>query len=203
MNLKIIPMLWTSLRHVAGGVLIGSLLLVSSNGQTHKAKQTDKAAIRKRIAAIISDRLKEGLMFPNNGSPGSPVYTRVPPSREAVKEVKEYGDNALPVLSEHLQSKNERERGVAVELIGLVGGYRMVVFLQRVIQNDAASHIRILAIRWITQAPPSLALPIIRKAARTDVDESVRKAARDILEPSIGDEVPGHSAPFKVVPPPF
>jgi hypothetical protein len=48
--------------------------------------------------------------------------------------------------------------------------------------------------------PSNLALPIIRKAARTDVDENVRRAARGILDPSIIEEVPGSSAPFKVVP---
>lgn len=53
--------------------------------------------------------------------------------------------------------------------------------------------------RWLSQEPSSLALPIIQKAARTDVYETF-VSRRSIVEPSI-QEVPAASAPFKVVPP--
>jgi hypothetical protein len=178
MKFKSKSSLWTQSSLVVIGIFICSLFLVSSNGQTRTAKQVDKAAIRQRIAAIVGNRVKEGVF----GSNSNTTYTRVPPSSEAVKEIKGYGDNALPALIDYLQSNNERERSIAVEFIGLLGGRRIVTPLQRVIQRDSAPYIRILALRWITQAPPAMTLPIIRKAAQTDSDERVRQTAKDILD---------------------
>lgn len=165
------------------------------------AGQNNKPAIpaRERVAKIVRERLSDGAGVVN----GVRVQTRTPPAPEIRKEIRECGNAAIPVLTDYLRSENENERVIAVELLGLLGGSRVVAPLKNVIEKDRSPTLRILALRWLSQGPSSLTSPIIRKAARTDVDESVRKAARDILEPSIGAGVSGSSAPFRAVPPPF
>ncbi len=181
MKLRTINKAGSRLQRVACLVFLGSLFLLTSYGQTNREIKPDEAAIRKRIAAIMSDRLKEGFVFPKSGTPGSPVYTRVPPSREAVNEIKGYGDDAVPVLSGYLQSKNEGERDIAVEFIGLLGGQRIVAPLSRVMKRDPSPTIRLKALRWLAQAPRESMLPIVRQAAKADADEKVREAALEIL----------------------
>jgi hypothetical protein len=68
-----------------------------------------------------------------------------------------------------------------VEFLGLLGGSRIIAPLQKAIKYDSSPDIRILALRWITQAPGNLASPIIRKAATTDPDQRVREEAKSLL----------------------
>ena len=106
----------------------------------------------------------------------------VPPAKRNVEEVRRYGDEAVPVLTNYLSTESDRERALAVEFLGLLGGRRIIPPLQRVIQEDTSPTIRILALRWITQAPFNLVSPIIREAATRDLDEQVRKEAQEILK---------------------
>lgn len=158
--------------------------------------QNNKPPVRERVAKIVRERLSEGVSIVN----GVRVQNRTPPSPEITKEIREYGSAAIPVLTNYLRSESENERVVAVELLGLLGGSRVVAPLKNVVEKDRSPTLRILALRWLSQAPSNLASPIISKAARTDADESVRRAARDILEPST-DGRSRNSAPFKVSPP--
>lgn len=87
----------------------------------------------------------------------------------------------MPVLTRYLHSDNERERTLAVEFLGLLGGGRIIVPLQNVIRYDRSRTIRIQALRWISQAPWEQASPVIREASEKDKDPKVRKAANEIL----------------------
>ena len=177
--------------------IIGLLLscIAVSNAQSNPPKSSDKD-IRSRIAAIVQQRLDDGVFTVH----GVRAQTKTPPSDAAVAEIKRYGDSAVPALDGYLHSKNPRERGVAMEFLGLLGGRRIVAPLQRVIQHDPSATMRELALRWLTNAPTDLAKPIIRRAAKTDPDEKVRKTAKNILENGTADERPAVSVPFKRTP---
>jgi HEAT repeat protein len=179
-----------------------ALFVCSSLGisvaQSSNSSQPNMATVRRRIAVIITERLTEGVIIVN----GVRAQTRTPPSFEAVEEIKRYGDSAVVVLANYLHSKNPRERGIALEFLGLLGGRRIVAPLQGVIRHDPLPTIREMALRWLTQAPPNLAQPIIRQAARMDPDERVRIAAKELL----GETVEGgskFSVPFKKESPKF
>lgn len=155
--------------------------------------------VRERVAKLVRQRLSDGTGQVN----GVRIQVRIPPAPEIKKEIRDCGNSAIPVLTDYLRSENENERVIAVELLGLLGGSRVVAPLRSVIERDRSPTLRILALRWLSQVPSSQVLPVIRKAARADVDESVRKAARDILGPSAGKDGSGSSAPFKVAPAPL
>jgi hypothetical protein len=170
-------------------------IVVLASGQNNQPSPS----VRERVAKIVRERLSDGVSMVN----GVRVQNKTPPSPEITKEIRECGNAAIPVLTHYLRSESQNERVVAVELLGLLGGSRVVAPLKYVVEKDRSPTLRILALRWLSQAPSGLASPIISKAARTDVDESVRKAARDLLEPSTDEGRSRNSAPFKVMPSPF
>lgn len=181
-----------------------ALFVCSSPGisvaQSNPSTQPDMATVRRRIAVIITERLGEGVIIVQ----GVRAQTRTPPSREAVEEIRHYGDAAVPILSAYFKSRNERERFFAVEFMGLLGGRRIIVPLRNVIRRDASPNIRIQALRWLAeQLPSDSALSIIREAANNNIDEKVRKAAKNILENGTVDGLPAVSVPFKKVSPPL
>lgn len=178
--------------------IVGLLLSCTAviNAQPNQAKSSDKD-VKNRIEAIVQQRLDDGAFVVN----GIRAQTRIPPSDVAVAEIKRYGDSAVPVLAGYLHSKSPRKRSVAVEFLGLLGGSRIVAPLRRVIQHDPSPAMREFALRWLTQAPHHLAQPIIRRAAKTDPDEGVRKTAKNILGYGSADQAPTLSVPFKREPP--
>ena len=163
-------------------LLVLLLMVLSTSGsavsrESMQSTGSQKDAVTKSIERIIKETLKEGEGVVN----GVRVWRRVPPAKRNVEEVRRYGDEAVPVLTNHLSAESDRERALAVEFLGLLGGRRIIPPLQRVIQEESSPTIRILALRWITQAPFNLVSPIIREAATRDLDEQVRKEAQEIL----------------------
>jgi hypothetical protein len=135
-------------------------------------------AMRERISTIIRETIKQGEGYTVEGYKR---WTSVPPSSKDVEEIKAYGDRAVSILEEYLFSDVGREGDVALRLLGLLGGSRIVEPLKRVAEQSTSVSRRELALMWLTQAPWELALPIIRNAAETDRDPTVREAARDLL----------------------
>jgi hypothetical protein len=155
------------------------------SGQTNRTtlSQTfplasDEGAIRERIATVIHETIKQGEGYIVDGYK---FWTRVPPSTKDVEEIKSYGDKAVPILEEYLFSDVGHEGALAIELLGLSGGSRIVEPLKRVAEQSTSAARREAALRWLTQAPWELASPIILNAAETDRDPEVRGVARDLL----------------------
>lgn len=172
-------------------VLVCSIIVFGA-GQNNK----QALSVRERVEKIVRERLSEGTSTAN----GIKIQTRTPPSAQVRKEIRECGNDAIPVLTNYSRSEHENERVIAVELLGILGGARIVTPLRNVVEKDASPTIRILALRWLSQAPSNLASPIIRKAARTDADEGVRKVARDILRLRPSEERPDGFQPFQKMP---
>ncbi len=145
--------------------------------QIGKPQVAEKTELQKRIAVLIREALQEG----EGTVDGTRIWTRVPPSPKAIEEIKKYGDDSVPVLTRYLDSDNERERALAVDFLGRLGGRHIIVPLRNVIRYDASRTIRIQALHWISHAPWELASPVIREARETDLDPEVRETAKDIL----------------------
>lgn len=136
-----------------------------------------EAEARERVTAIIRDTLRRGEL--TSGS--VKVVTRAMPSSEAVEEVRRYGDAAVSALEHHLRQGNERERDLALRLLGSLGGKRIVKPLREIILNHPSAGFRRAALRWITQAPWEAAAVVLREAAVKDPDREVRREAESIL----------------------
>lgn len=136
-----------------------------------------KVDAQKRIRAIVSDILKRGEMNFN----GVNVVIRALPRGEELKEVKSFGDDAVPVLGELLLSQDARVSELAMRFLGTLGGRRIVPALEKVISSDPSPAKRELAVRWLAQAPLESACPIWRKVANADRNLSVRKVAKGLL----------------------
>lgn len=172
---------------------LGLLVCAVSSAQPKQTKQSNTTGVRRRIVEIVRQRLNEGVITIN----GVRAQTRTPPSPEVVNEIRGYGDSAALVLADYLHSRNSRERMAVVELLGVLGGARIVGPLRGVILRDPSATVREIALRWLTQAPSDLVKPIIREAARTDPDERVRNVAKSILQLGTTGEEPKSSVPFK------
>lgn len=157
--------------------ILCSLSLVAGNAQVQPSKTSEQFLVRGRIVAIIRARLSEGVGVIN----GIKVQTRIPPMPKDIAEIRKYGDEAVPVLADYTLSKNERERAIAIELLGLLGGQRIIKPLRGVIRNDSSPNLRQVALRWITQAPWEVASAVIREAAETDPNPKVREVANQLL----------------------
>ena len=184
----------SSLNHLLTlGLFLCSSGAAVGSGQSKPPNPPDTLAIRQRIATILRERLNEGVILVN----GVRAQTRTPPSQAAVEEIRRYGDSAVPSLTAYSTSKSERERGIAVEFLGLLGGRRIVAPLRKVIQKDPSPALRVVALRWISQVPSDSVILIIREAANTDADGCVRKTAKEILGTGTAGGCSESSVPFK------
>jgi HEAT repeat protein len=138
---------------------------------------SDKTKVRERITVLIREALKEG----EGSVDGIKTWSRVPPSTKTIEEIQAYGDDSVPVLTKFLDSDNERERAIAVDFLGRLGGRRIIIPLRNVIRYDASRSIRLQALAWISLAPWEFASAVVREAMDTDPDPKVREAAKDIL----------------------
>src|SRR5229473_184644 len=164
---------------IALSVLLVCLFIAGvGQAQTSPRKPPSKAKVRERINTIINETLKRGELTTQEGYR---VIVRSLPSPEDVEEVKSYGDDAIPVLEEHLSSDIGWEYRLAMRLMGSLGGKRIIEPLNKIIQFDPSPTKREEALRWITQGPWDLASEIVSLSAKIDSDPHVREVARDLL----------------------
>lgn len=138
----------------------------------------DKSVVRERISRIMRDIRKKG----EREIDGVRIFVRVSPSREDVEELKKYGDEAVPILTEYFDSEDPPERTLALRLLGSLGGSRIVQPLRKVILHHPSADFRQLALNWATQAPWDQMRPIVQMAAKSDPNPQVRKTAREVLK---------------------
>ena len=150
--------------------------------ESHEARirdTTSESQVRKRISSIIRHTIqKASFVTPD----GLRVQTVARATNEEIKEIQGYGDAAVPILSEFLSSKDDREKDLAIRLLGILGGGRVVEPLARVVRTDTSPAAREMAIRWLAQAPWDLASPVIFEAARNDAYAAVRQTAQEVLD---------------------
>src|SRR5262249_21662357 len=80
-----------------------------------QSKEADTAEVRERVDTLIRETMRRS-EFTTAGN--VKVMTRIPPSYEAVEEIKRYGDRAILPLQEHLSSENAFEYELAMRFMG-------------------------------------------------------------------------------------
>ncbi len=179
---EVIAMLIRSRALLVLAILIWVLPVRVGSGQTAKPNTPLVADMRERVATIIRDTLKRGEGEITNDGVKLKTWTNMPPTEEAIEEIRSFGDDVVQILSEYLTSEDGREKQLAIRFLGLVGGSRIVEPLRMVIKNDKQPGMRAMALTWLAEAPWELASPIIREAAESDGDPGVRKVANDLLQ---------------------
>jgi hypothetical protein len=152
------------------------LLAVSAsviNGSFLQTSEDER--IKNRIATIMSQTGGQEAEVK-----GVKVWTRMPPKREAVTEIKSFGDKAVPPLIEYLRDKDSRIRNQAVEFLGLLKTTKAIEPLKKVALTDSSPTSRQIALRWLSILPWDSVSPIIQQATN-DAEATVRNEARALI----------------------
>jgi hypothetical protein len=147
--------------------------------EARELKSPSESVIRKRIASMMDYILKRAETVTPDGIK---VQIVARPSNEEIEEIKSYGDDAVPVLSEYLSAEDSRQKLLALRFLGILGGGRIIEPLEKVIRSDPSPSTRETALIWLAEAPWDLASPIIQQAAQNDPDAAVRQTARGLLD---------------------
>lgn len=87
--------------------LVYLMTMITDPRYAHTQQDTPEAVVRQRIAVLMSNTLRER---EKTASDGRKLWVPVPLTREALKELKGYGDKAEPILAEYLKSGSYHER---------------------------------------------------------------------------------------------
>jgi hypothetical protein len=139
----------------------------------------DQQDIRAQVTDAIRESLQEGSGVTADGLRYS---TYLPPSTQSLAAVQRLGDKAIPILSEFLWSKDDRESWTAMRFLGSLGGARIVKPFGAIARRHPSAGRRKLALTWLATGPWELASPILQAAATEDLDPAVRKTANDLLQ---------------------
>ena len=162
-------------------VFAAGLVVRHSDAQTPSAKSA-KDLIRDRIAIIFQETFKQGeTHIELSDHSVVTVRTFFPPTNEHVEEIRRYGADAVPILSDYLDRGTGWEKYLAMRFLGSMGGKSIIDPLGRVVLHDPSPDFRATALLWLGAARWDLAAPIIRQAARKDSSPEVRKRAQEIL----------------------
>jgi hypothetical protein len=156
-------------------------IVLDCEAQTVSAKPSDSRVMRERIATIFRETLKRGEAIIELNGRQVTSRTFVPPLTEHVDEIKRYGDDAIPILAEYLNSGSGFEKYLAMRFLGSIGGSGVVEPLRKVALGDASPSFRMVALLWLTETPWDLASPIIRQVVEKDTSPEVRAKAKEIL----------------------
>jgi len=162
-------------------VFAAGLVVRHSDAQTPSAK-TSKEIIRDRITIIFQETFKQGeTLVELKDHSMVKAQTFIPPANEHVEEIRRYGADAVPILSDYLNRGSGFEKYLAMRFLGSIGGKSIIDPLRRVALHDPSPNFRATALLWLSAARWDLAAPTIRHAARKDSSPEVRKQAQEIL----------------------
>jgi hypothetical protein len=160
------------------------LIVLSANVFSGRqlAQTTEDEYVRKRIAEIINQTANHAVNVK-----GVKVWTRMPPTKEFVTEIKKFGDNAIPILVEYLSNEDTRTRIQAIEFLGLLKNNKAIEPLKEIVLKDASPTLRIISLRWLSELPWDSISGVIQQAT-TDSDDNVRATALSLIKHHARDE---------------
>jgi len=156
-------------------------IVLDCEAQTVSAKPSDNRVMRERISTIFRETLKQGEIVVEHNGRQVTSRTFFPPSTEYVDEIRRYGNHAIPILAEYLNSGSGFEKYLAMHFLGSIGGNGVVEPLRKVALSDVSSSFRLVALLRLSEAPWDLASPIIQQIAENDTSPEVREKAKEIL----------------------
>lgn len=173
--------------------LVCTVTMIASLQYSQTRETPSATAVRQRIVALMSTAMKERERITPEGRT---LWVPVPLSQEISKEVQGYGNKAVPILAEYLKSGTSRERLLAVQFLGALGGNRVTEPLLTVIRSDPEPSLREEALTYIAQLPWEVASPILKQTSTRNSDSRVREKARYLMGRHEAIEVQSPSESF-------
>ncbi len=167
---------------VGKALIVALLFLAVSLGGISAARRAfpqtpEKEQVKNRIAAIMTQTVGHEVVTKS----GVKVWTKQPPSKGAVAEIKSFGDKAVPVLTEYLTDKDPRMRAQAIDFLGLLKNPKAIGPLEQVALKDPSPTSRLIALRWLGDLPWDSVSHVVEQATK-DPDVSVREEALSLIK---------------------
>jgi hypothetical protein len=147
---------------------------VSQNSEDQNPQDTMKS----RIESIVH---RSALPIRLNDSSSTVAITsaQIAIAAEDIQQVKQYGEEAIPVLSTYLFGENARSERVAIRLLGAIGRPAIVEALAKILEQSPRAASREDALRSLSQAPCSATVArLIVRVAENDPNTIVRDLAQ-------------------------
>src|SRR6266536_6608957 len=121
--------------------LLSFLCLVTwhVDAQTNGSDNAHLSLIRERIQKIMRQTIARGETRIVSDGRQMIAKTFVPPSQLDIDDVKDYGDEAVPILTEYLRQPSGFEKYHAMRLLGAIGGKSVVEPLRQVALHDSSA----------------------------------------------------------------
>lgn len=165
------------------------LLLLSSNMVSALAAPQDKPSekakystqlVSERITTIIQAAVRRARIKTPNGLQ---VTTRPLMSTQDYEEVAKFGDEAVPVLLQYQDSKDNLEQEDAIRLLGQVKTDRSVEALTAFALKSESPFARSTALGVLaSEFPTAKSAPVLKAAMKSDPDPRVRTVATTLLK---------------------
>jgi len=150
--------------------------------QTLSVQTSDNRVMRERIATIFNETFKQGESgVRHNVNRQVTTRTFVPPSTKSLDEIRRYGEAAIPILAEYLDSGSGFEKYLAMRFLGSIGGTAIFEPLSKVALKDASPSFRLVALLWLAEVPWDLAAPIVRQISENETSLEVCEKAKEML----------------------
>ena len=160
-------------------LLLATTACLSSLASTQSAESglSRTEAAKRRVDEIMKETHRRGEGSIN----GIPTYTRLPPSPEAVKELRDLGTSAIRTLTDYAFTGTPTQQSMAIDFLGRIGGKEVVPSLDLILQRSPSASNRELALRWLPYEGDDKLRLILLRTAKTDPEKRVRDLAESRL----------------------
>ncbi len=144
-----------------------------------QAPEPTQDEINHRVADIMESTLQKGV----GTTPEGVRYTimNISPTLQEFREIKKFGERAIPSLGNYLDSADYRAQNVAVKLLGSIGGKAVIKLLTHGLVKCSSMAARAIAVANLAHQNWDDVAETIKWVAVNDPAPDVRKAAADLI----------------------
>jgi|SRR5579859_5547832 len=159
--------------------LIPVMFLSASITHAQASAELSQEAINARVAEIINHGLQVGVITTPEGVRATPMKAHV--SLQEQKEIKAFGERAIMPLSQYLELSDYRAQHLVVNMLGYIGGKKVVKPLTYAAERSDSPDVRSAAVNNLAQEPWADVADIIERIAVNDTDPFVKRDAQAII----------------------
>ena len=158
-------------------IICGVLTSTTSNCQARGEPTQDE--VNRRVHQIVDNNLQAGTVTTSKGVRATPM--RADMSLEDLREIGQFGDRAIAPLETYLHSDDYRAQRLVVNVLGAIGGAKVVNPLSYAAEHSPSAIVRYAAVANLGQQPWQMTAAVIKRVAVSDSDSDVRKKAGEII----------------------
>ena len=158
-------------------IMAGLTCIQPGNCQTEASNESHDQ-IKQIVDRIFAENIKQGT---RTIAPGIEAYTRVPLSHSEILKITVFGDKAIPVLADCLDSPKVRFKELAILCLGNIRGSTASHLLERVTLSSDSQVVRIQALEWLGSLPGEDVTASLKKITQASNDPSISNRAAKLL----------------------